>query len=155
MENITSAAIEYLNSMGVAFQIFQHPGPVLSAEQAARERGQQPGQVVRSILFRLPDDKFILVLMAGPRQVNWQLLRKYLKTNRVTLATPEEVYKITGYYIGTVSPFGLPQKMTLLLDQRLKDREEVSIGSGLSGVAIILKTQAMLKLLEPFEWVTI
>ena len=76
METIQSAAIDFLNSSGKDFQIFQHPAPVLSIDQAARERGQQPGQVVRSILFRLPDEIFLMVLIAGPRQVNWQQFKK-------------------------------------------------------------------------------
>jgi Cys-tRNA(Pro)/Cys-tRNA(Cys) deacylase len=155
METTQSAAIDYLNSKGIDIQIFQHPAPVLSIDQAARERGQQPGQVVRSILFRLPDDIFLMVLIAGPRQVNWQQFRKLLNTHRVTLATPEEVFEVTGYHIGTVSPFGLPHKIRLLVDQRLQEREEISIGSGIPGVAIIMKTVDLLELLEPIEWVII
>jgi Cys-tRNA(Pro)/Cys-tRNA(Cys) deacylase len=155
MEDIHSTAIDFLTTSGAEFQIFQHPAPVHSIEQAARERGQQVGQVIRSILFRLPDEEFIMVLVAGPRQVNWQLLRKYIKSNRITLATPEEVFQITGYRIGTVSPFGLPSPIRLLIDRRLLDHDELSIGSGLPGVAIIIKTVAVLKLLEPYDWVNL
>jgi len=155
MDEIQSAVIDYLRKKKVSFDLFVHPGPVLSLEQAAREREQQTSQVIRSILFRLPDEQFLMVLVAGPRQVNWPLLRKYLNSNRVTLATPEEVLRVTGYRIGTVSPFGLPVKMRLLVDRRLADQEIVSFGSGLPGVAVIIKTAEALKLIEPYEWITI
>ncbi|HMN61191.1 MAG TPA: YbaK/EbsC family protein [Anaerolinea sp.] len=155
MDEIQSAVIDFLKQSGAEFNLFVHPGPVLSIEQAARERGQQTSQVVRSILFRLPDDQFLMVLVAGPRQVNWPLLRKYLNSNRVTLATPEEVLRVTGYRIGTVSPFGLPVKMRLLVDRRLTDQEVVSFGSGLPGVAIIIQTAEALKLIHPYEWITV
>ena len=53
-KNETPATRE-LSAREVDFRLFQHAGPVRSLEQAAAERGQQPEQVVRSILFRLAD----------------------------------------------------------------------------------------------------
>ena len=42
-----------LDRAGVPYRFFRHTGVVRSLEQAAMERGQQPQQVVRSLLFRL------------------------------------------------------------------------------------------------------
>ena len=56
---------------------FQHAGPVESLEQAAQERSQRPEQVIRSIVFRLSEDTFLMVLMPGPGQVPWKALRRY------------------------------------------------------------------------------
>lgn len=61
-----------LASGGFPHQTFEHQGPVKSLKQAAYERGQRPEQVVRSILFQLPDQQYILVLVAGSHQINLQ-----------------------------------------------------------------------------------
>ncbi len=81
-----------------------------------------------------------MVLMAGPAQIDWRKLRQYVKRSRVRMATEEEVLQVTGYRVGTVSPFGLKNPVKVLIDSSVLNEEEVSIGSGVRGTAIILKT---------------
>jgi Cys-tRNA(Pro)/Cys-tRNA(Cys) deacylase len=151
----TSPAIEFLKNRAVDYHLFIHPGPISSLEQAARERGQAAGQVIRSILFRLRENEFFMVLVSGPRQVNWRQLRLHFNTNRLTLATPEEVLSVTGYRIGTVSPFGFSLNSPILVDQRVKNHAEISLGSGLPGIALIIRTDDLIRLIEPMEWIDI
>lgn len=136
---------------GYPHQVFTHPGYIKSLEQAAQERGQDPKQVVRSILFRGSDHEYIMVLVAGPQQIDWKILRRYLGMSRITMASPEEVLAITGYEIGTVAPFGLPQELRTLVDQSIIEQEEVSMGSGIRSVAIILQSKVLLQALGHYE----
>jgi len=55
-------ATRTLDLLGIPYWLFEHPRPPESLEQAARERGQTPGQVVRSILFRLSEGQFAMAL---------------------------------------------------------------------------------------------
>lgn len=142
-----------LMQLGVPHRIFRHPGPVHSLEQAAAERGQTPEQVIRSILFRVSADEFVMVLITGARQVSWPALRKFLGTNRVTMAKPEEVLAVTGYEIGAVAPFGLPQPLRVLVDETVTQQTEVSLGSGQRSVTIILQTAHLLRALGNYEMV--
>ena len=82
-----------LTDMGIPHRVFRHPGPVKSLEQAAAERGQLPEQIVRSIVFRLSADEFVMALMAGPQQIDWKALRRYLGEKRLTMASEEEVLR--------------------------------------------------------------
>ena len=129
-----------LEALGVPHKIFRHENPVNSFEQAASDRGQRPEQVVRSILFRIAEDEFIMVLVAGPAQVSWKILRKFLGRSRISMATEDEVLAVTGYRIGTVGPFGLPNPLKVLIDTSVMQAEEISIGSGMRNTAIILKS---------------
>lgn len=144
-----------LTELGVPHRVFQHPGPVHSLEQAAEERGQTPAQVIRSILFRLAADEFVMVLITGARQVSWPALRKFLGTNRVTMAKPEEVLQVTGCEIGAVAPFGLPQPLRVLVDESVTQQTEVSLGSGQRSVTIILQTADLLRALGEVEVVNL
>lgn len=137
--------------MGISYRFFRHPGEVHSLEQAALERGQRPEQVVRSILFRLAENTFAMVLVAGPNQVAWFALRKFFGQSRLTIASSEEVLAATGYLPGSVSPFGLPTPMRILVDNSVLDVSEISIGSGLRGTTIILRTEDMLRALGNYE----
>ena len=129
-----------LDALNIPYRLFQHPSEVTSLEQAAQERGQQPEQVIRSIVFRLAQDQYVMVLMAGAQQISWQALRKYLGVSRMTMANAEELLAATGYDIGAVSPFGLSRPMRILADTRVFTPDEISIGSGVRGVAVILRS---------------
>lgn len=147
----TPPVSQHLTQLGIPHRVFRHPGPVHSLEQAAAERGQRPEQVVRSILFRLAESTFIIVLAAGPQQISWPALRRYLGQSRMTMATPEEVLQVTGYPIGAVSPFGLPQPLRVLVDESLLGEEQLSIGSGVRAVTIILQRDDLLRALPEAE----
>lgn len=144
-------AEEELIRKAIPYRYFRHPGPVHSLEQAAAERGQQPEQVVRSLLFRISEDRFVLVLAAGPEQVDWRLLRRFLGENRLTTATTEEVQQKTGYVPGAVSPFGLPAPIRTLVDERVFQPDEVSLGSGERGSTLIMKSVDLKRALPPYE----
>jgi Cys-tRNA(Pro)/Cys-tRNA(Cys) deacylase len=136
----TPPVSQALQEMGIPHRVFMHSDPVNSLEEAARQRGQRPSQVVRSILFRVGQDEFRMALVAGPAQISWKTLRRHLGQSRLTMASEEEVLAVTGYAPGTVGPFGLPRPLQILIDPSVLDEEEISIGSGLRGVAVILSS---------------
>jgi Cys-tRNA(Pro)/Cys-tRNA(Cys) deacylase len=138
-----------LEELGIPHKVFRHENPVTSFEQAAGDRGQRASQIVRSILFRIAEDEFIMALVAGPAQISWKALRKHLGRSRISMATEDEVFAVTGYRVGTVSPFGLPHQLKVLIDASVTPalacgasvrEEEISIGSGMRNTAIILKS---------------
>jgi Cys-tRNA(Pro)/Cys-tRNA(Cys) deacylase len=142
-----------LDELHAPYRLFVHAGPVHSLEQAARERDQQPDQVIRSIVFRVGKDEFLMVLMAGDRQISWPALRRYLGQSRLTLAAEEEVRLVTGYERGAVAPFGLPQSLRILVDESVFTREEVSLGSGVRGTAVIMASSDLRRALGVVEGV--
>ena len=147
----TTPVSRALDAKNVPHRLFRHPGPIHSLEQAAEERGQRPEQVVRSLVFRLAEDEFVMVLIAGSQQVSWRALRQYLEQPRLTTASREEVKRVTGYKLGAVSPFGLPAPMRILVDESVRRPEEVSIGSGVRGTTVILSTEDLMRALGEVE----
>jgi Cys-tRNA(Pro) deacylase len=140
-----------LEKLGVPHSVFRHENPVHSFEQAASERGQRPSQVVRSILFRVTEGEYAMVLMAGQTQVSWKKLRQALGRSRISMASEEEVLEVTGYRIGAVGPFGLLKQARVLIEAGVLNEEEISIGSGMRSVAVILKTRDLQNALKDAE----
>lgn len=147
-----SIALEKLN---IPHQVFQHTVPLHSFEQAAADRKQRPEQIVRSILFQIRPEEFVMVLMAGREQVDWKKLRQLVGRSRIRMATEEEVLEVTGYRIGTVSPFGLKNPVRVLIDESVLQEEEVSTGSGVRQMAIILKSAELRRALGEAEIVSL
>jgi Cys-tRNA(Pro) deacylase len=147
-----SIALEKLN---IPHQVFRHENPLRSFEQAAEERQQRPEQIVRSILFQIRPDVFVMVLVAGREQVDWRKLRQLVGRSRIRMATEEEVLEVTGYRVGTVSPFGLKNQVKVLIDASVLKEEEVSLGSGARQIAIIMKSTDLRRALGESEIVSL
>jgi Cys-tRNA(Pro)/Cys-tRNA(Cys) deacylase len=144
-----------LDKLGVQHRVFFHQGHVASFEQAASERGQRPAQVVRSLLFQIRPEEFLMVLVAGPEQVDWRRLRQLVGRSRVRMATEEEVLEVTGYRIGTVSPFGMAQPIKVMIDVSVLKEEEISIGSGVRSTAVLMSSADLQRALPDAEVVSL
>jgi Cys-tRNA(Pro) deacylase len=140
-----------LTQLGIPHRVFTHETPVTSFEQAASDRNQRPEQIVRSILFQIRDGEFLMVLMAGRDQIDWRKLRALVKRSRVRMATEEEVLAVTGYRVGTVSPFGVQGQFKVVIDASVLREQEVSIGSGVRNMALILQSADVRKALGDVE----
>jgi Cys-tRNA(Pro)/Cys-tRNA(Cys) deacylase len=87
--------------------------------------------------------------------VDWKKLRQLVKRSRVRMATEEEVLEVTGYRVGTVSPFGLKNPVKILIDESVLKEEEISIGSGIRSVAIIMQSADLRQVLRDSEIVSL
>ena len=152
IDEISSTPVtRFLDERGIPYQFFRHPGAIHSLEQAAHERGQRPEQVIRSILFRLSGGGFVMVLVAGQKQVAWPALRKHLGTSRLSMATEADVLRVTGYPLGAVSPFGTLQPVRVLMDKGILAEQEISVGSGVRYTTVIMQREDFLLALGEVE----
>jgi Cys-tRNA(Pro) deacylase len=151
-EEITSTPVtRYLDERDIPYRFFRHPGQVHSLEQAAQERGQRPEQIIRSIVFRLSRGGFVMVLVAGARQVSWPALRKHLGTSRISMASEAEVLEVTGYPLGAVSPFGLTKPVRIMVDGSVLLEEEISVGSGVRYTTVFMRREDFILALGEVE----
>ena len=147
--SLSTPATRHLDRLGIPYQVHVHAGPVRSLEQAAAERGLAPEQIVRSLVFRLENGEFVLVLMPGGRQVSWLKLRRGLGISRITTASREQVLASTGYLPGAVSPFGLATPLRILADSCLLTQDPLSLGAGAPNAGLILARRDLLDNLRP------
>lgn len=148
---LSTPATRALDQLGIPYRLFEHSHPPASLEEAARARGQAPEQVIRSLLFRHAHEYYVMVLVAGSGQIAWKRLREHLGVTRLSMATEEQLQQVTGYAIGAVCPFGLPQPVRLLADVSVFRPEEVSLGSGQRGMAIVMKSSDLRRALTSAE----
>jgi Cys-tRNA(Pro)/Cys-tRNA(Cys) deacylase len=137
--------------MSIPYQVFEHAQPPASLEEAASLRDQLPEQVIRSILFKCHDGDYFMVLMAGPGQISWRKLRHHLGVSRISMASAEDVLAVTGSVVGAVTPLGLPRPLRILADVSVFQSQQISLGSGVRGTAIILKSTDLQRALGKVE----
>ncbi|MDA9678615.1 YbaK/EbsC family protein [Candidatus Pelagibacter sp.] len=77
------------------------------------------GAIVKSLLFKA-ESNFILCLVAGDKRCSINKLKKITEIKDISMASPDEVKKQTGYTIGGVSPVGHNNKVEILIDNSLE-----------------------------------
>lgn len=132
-----------LEASGLEFTITRH-GPVGSLEEAARARGIEPANIVKTLVVRRGDDDYLFVLVPGDRTISWPKLRALLGVSRLSMPDKDVARDVTGYERGTITPFGATTAWPVVADALVVHREQeggrsvsplVSIGAGAHGVA--------------------
>jgi Cys-tRNA(Pro) deacylase len=100
-----------------------------TAKDAATALSCNVGAIVKSLLFNIGDN-FVLCLVSGDKKCSLIKLKKILNENKVTMAHPDDVKKITGYTIGGVSPVGHLNKVKILIDTNLERFTTVFAAAG-------------------------
>ena len=100
-----------------------------TAKEAASSLGCEVGAIVKSLLFKT-NDNFILGLVAGDKKASLNKLKKILNSKDVSMASADEVKKITGYTIGGVSPVGLLNEVDVLIDDSLERFDSLFAAAG-------------------------
>ena len=89
-----------------------------TALEAASSLGCEVGAIVKSLLFKT-ENFFILCLVAGDKKASLNKIKKTLNIKDVSMASADNVKKITGYTIGGVSPIGHLNKIDIFIDNSL------------------------------------
>ena len=90
-----------------------------TALEAATSLGCEVGAIVKSLLFKT-ENTFNLCLVSGDKKASLNKIKKILDIKDVSMASAEDVKKITGYTIGGVSPIGHLNKVDILIDNSLE-----------------------------------
>lgn len=128
----------YLNAQRVSFRVLPHQSPATTIEDAAKQRGILPEQMVKCIVLRDMGNLYALACIPGDRLADPKRVRSLLGCRRMTCVDKSDIEKLTGYQVGTVTPLLLPTKMHIIFDHRLMQQSEVTISSGslLAGIAL-------------------
>ena len=100
-----------------------------TANDAATALGCKVGAIVKSLLFKA-GDSFILCLVSGDKRCSLKKLKKILNEKDISMASPEDVKKVTGYTIGGVSPTGHLTQIKIFTDETLNRFSSIFAAAG-------------------------
>jgi len=132
-------ALKELAENNVPYRILTFEAREKSAEEVTRETGFPLAQVVKTLMVQGASKKYYLALCPGDSQVNLKALAKALDEKFVDMAKREDVPKITGYFIGGVSPLGTHRPLPVMMEQSLQTMPEISISAGQWGCQAVLR----------------
>jgi Cys-tRNA(Pro)/Cys-tRNA(Cys) deacylase len=143
---VPNSALAALDSSGIAYRVIRH-GQVRSLAEAAKARGVDPADVVKTMVVRRGKGNYVFVLVPGDRAISWPKLRALLGVSRLSMPDATVAREVTGYERGTITPLGSTTAWPVITDERVLGRE-ITLGAGEHGVAVAMRAEDVLALLS-------
>ena len=123
---------DILDAHKITYRVLRHSEPVFTVETAARQRGVVKEEMVKAILLRDKDGRYVMACVTGDARLDPKAVRAHLPKGwkRLHFATAEEILAVTGCVQGAVTPLGLPDDVPVVFDKAIAHCEKVSISSG-------------------------
>jgi prolyl-tRNA editing enzyme YbaK/EbsC (Cys-tRNA(Pro) deacylase) len=118
-----------------------------TCELAAAAVGCEVGQIVKSLVF-IADETPVLALVAGDRRGDTDAIGLLLGAGRVRFADADTVRAATGYAIGGVSPYDLPEGLVVLIDDSLMRFDVVYTAAGTPTSTVRIGREVLFGLVE-------
>lgn len=134
----------WMAERGIAGELIRPGEPTPTVETAATALGVTPEQVVKSLLFLVDGDPY-LVIVRGTTRVKTKKLLNGVGGKKARIATREEVEDMTGFPVGGTPPFGHRRPLPVLIDQTVLALEEIYAGGGSNDVMLRLRVNNLVQ----------
>jgi len=103
----------------------------LTVGDAARALAVNTDQIIKSLVFHI-DGKPLLVINNGLARVDRRKLAAHLGVGRkkVKFASPDSVFTLTGFIVGSMPPFGHKLRLRTLVDTAVTQLDIIYGGGG-------------------------
>ena len=111
---------DHLRSMGIAFEITEHPA-VWNMEDVAQLEMPHPEADAKNLfVYEDKTENYYLITVKGDKRVDLKALRKSQGTRQLKFAGEQALADILGLFPGAVTPLGVlndePCRVTFILD---------------------------------------
>jgi Cys-tRNA(Pro)/Cys-tRNA(Cys) deacylase len=122
--------------LDIEYEIKSYNPNTKSVKEAAYEMNINIDNMLKTILVR-NNEEYKLVLIP---------INKKITNLNYKLADRNCIEDITGYVVGSVSPFLLKNKLSIIIDPKINNMEKISISTGIKGYEVILKTKDLINI---------
>mgnify|MGYP000099016857 CR=1 FL=1 len=135
-------SVNELTKLGASFETITIHNKVHTVEDVERACNCAKSEVIKTLLF--VGRKPVVVLMTGDKKVDLDKLKKVRDDDSLRMANKVEVGNITGFTVGTVSPFGL-REVDVIADKAVQALNSLIMGSGKDDILLKIKGSEFIK----------
>lgn len=134
---------------GIPFESLEYDFKKKGSEHAAEALGVPLDVMLKSLVVRLSDRRFVFVLMPGTKDVSLKELARYSGVKEAEMASERDAQRLTGYLVGGISPFGARIQLPVCIHKGILEHGEIYINGGRRGLILKLKTSGLVNVLRP------
>jgi Cys-tRNA(Pro)/Cys-tRNA(Cys) deacylase len=146
-------AVQFLKEQGIFFEVAEYEHVEKGAVFASEAIGMPIEQTIKSLVVGLAQKGYLVVLIPGSKTISFKKLAKACGAKKAGMADPVTAERLTGYKVGGVSPFGMKQRLRVMIEAGLLAFDKVAINGGKRGLMLIMSPADILKATdaEPIE----
>lgn len=119
---------------GADFELITLVNPVHSVHDVQVACKCEASEVIKTLIFIGSNP--IIAIMPGDKRANVAKIEEIIGERGLRMAKPAEVLTLTGYGVGSVSPFGINSEIKQIADNSILTLPSLFLGSGKSDVLI-------------------
>ena len=143
----------YFSSYGMEERILEFPVSSATVELAAQAVGCIPARIAKTLSFKVGEAPILIVAAGDAKIENRKYKDKFGK--KAVMLSQEEVAEKIGQAVGGVCPFGIPDTVSVYLDESMKRFETVFPAAGSSNSAIELNMEELMRYSRAKEWIDV
>lgn len=129
-----------LDRDGIAYTVHAFSPAIRSATGVAAAVGIPEARVFKTLVVIADDDRPILAMVPGNRELNLKAIARACKAKRCQMASQRDAERLTGLKVGGISALALRQRTwDVYLDTSALDHECVLVSAGKRGVNVELR----------------
>ena len=146
---MSSKGERFLIERGIPFESLEYNFRQKGSEYAAEALGVPLDVMLKSLVVRLSDSRFIFVLIPGSKDVSLKELARATGVKEAQVASERDAQRLTGYLVGGISPFGARTQLPVYIDEGILKHGEIYINGGRRGLILKLRTKDLIGTLDP------
>jgi len=133
---VSTRAVAWLQKKKIPHAVVHYAHAEKGAAFAARATGFPLAKTIKTLVVDLGGKTYGLALMPGDRELTLKKMAQACGVKKAVMADPAVAERLTGYHVGGISPFGLRQKLPVVMEESLLAHDKVMINAGRRGVML-------------------
>lgn len=139
---------DFLSKQNLSLKILEFQATTKTSADAAKQIGCQVEQIAKSLIFQKQNSsELILIVASGSNRVDIKKIEKIIN-DKIKQADPTIIKKETGFAIGGIPPFAHNKKITTILDQDIKNYDEIWAAAGTPNSVLSLTPKLLQELTQ-------
>lgn len=153
MKNIKTNAMRMLDQAGIHYQAIEYEVDEdnLSGGHVAGLIGLPPEQVFKTLLVSGDHQACLVFCLPVNAELDLKKAAKVSGNKKVELAAVKDLFSLTGYIRGGVSPIGMKKKFATYIDETAALFDRISVSAGVRGCQLLLDPAELIRFLEAAE----
>lgn len=120
----------FLTQNNINSEIIQFQESTKTSQEAANQIGCSLSQIAKSLIFQIKNSpQLILIIASGSNQVDTKKVEEIIQS-KIVRADVNYIKQETGFAIGGIPPFAHNSPLLTILDEDLKQYEEIYAAGG-------------------------
>ncbi len=133
----------------IAYREIRHDSfdiAITSPMNFAQAVGYELSRITKSVFLKSKSgEKYVMAVCSIDKKLNFLQLAYLSNTNKLEVASKQELAGIIGYESYGVGAIGIPAKVQVIMDKSLLDYPSILIGSGEAAVEIEINPNDLLR----------